>query len=42
LRFRHADRTADLEQALPLLRRGPGLGINYIDTAHGYCEGNNL
>ena len=35
----HADRTADLEQAVPLLRRGLDLGINYIDTAHGYCEG---
>ena len=35
----HEDRTADLEQAVPLLRRGLDLGINYIDTAHGYCEG---
>jgi predicted aldo/keto reductase-like oxidoreductase len=35
----HEDRTADLEQAVPLLRKGLDLGINYIDTAHGYCEG---
>ncbi len=35
----HEDRTADLEQAVPLLQRGLDLGINYIDTAHGYCEG---
>ena len=35
----HPDRTADLENAVPLLRRGLELGINYIDTAHGYCEG---
>jgi uncharacterized protein len=35
----HPDRTADLELAVPLLRRGLELGINYIDTAHVYCEG---
>ena len=35
----HEDRTANLELAVPLLRRGLELGINYIDTAHVYCEG---
>jgi len=35
----HEDRTADLERAVPLLRQGLKLGINYIDTAHVYCEG---
>jgi predicted aldo/keto reductase-like oxidoreductase len=35
----HEDRTADLEKSVPLLRRGLELGINYIDTAHVYCEG---
>jgi predicted aldo/keto reductase-like oxidoreductase len=35
----HEDRTANLELAVPLLRRGLELGITYIDTAHVYCEG---
>jgi predicted aldo/keto reductase-like oxidoreductase len=33
------DKTVDLEQGVPLLRRGLDLGINYIDTAHVYIEG---
>lgn len=33
------DKKVDLEQAVPLLRRGIDLGINYIDSAHGYIEG---
>jgi predicted aldo/keto reductase-like oxidoreductase len=33
------DRSVDLEQAVPLLRRGLDLGINYIDSAYGYING---
>lgn len=33
------DGTCDVEQSLPLLRRGIDLGINYIDTAHVYIKG---
>ena len=29
----------DLEKSVPILRRGLDLGINYIDTAHGYING---
>ncbi|MHB0878134.1 MAG: aldo/keto reductase [Anaerolineae bacterium] len=35
----HEDGTVDLEQAVPLLKLGIDLGINYLDTAHGYLEG---
>ena len=31
----------DPEMSAPILRRGLDLGINYIDTAHGYGKGNN-
>ncbi|RPJ49551.1 MAG: aldo/keto reductase, partial [Chloroflexi bacterium] len=33
------DKNVDLEQAVPLLRRGIDLGINYIDSAYGYIDG---
>jgi uncharacterized protein len=33
------DKTVDLETAVPLLRRGIDLGINYIDTAYVYIDG---
>jgi uncharacterized protein len=33
------DKKVDLEKAVPLLRRGIDLGINYIDSAYGYIEG---
>ena len=33
------DGTVDLEQSTPLLRRALDLGVNYIDTAHGYING---
>ncbi len=33
------DGSCDYEQAVPLLRRGIDLGINYIDTARGYING---
>jgi uncharacterized protein len=33
------DKKVDLEQAVPLLRRGIDLGINYIDTAYVYIDG---
>jgi uncharacterized protein len=33
------DKKVDLEQAVPLLRRGIDLGINYIDSAFGYIDG---
>ena len=35
----HEDKKVDLEQAVPMLRRGIDLGINYIDTAYVYIEG---
>jgi predicted aldo/keto reductase-like oxidoreductase len=35
----HEDRTVDLELAVPMLRRGIELGINYIDSAYGYLNG---
>ena len=34
-----ADKTCDLESAVPMLRRGIDLGINYLDSAHVYIEG---
>jgi predicted aldo/keto reductase-like oxidoreductase len=33
------DKKVDLEQAVPLLRRGFDLGINYIDSAYVYIDG---
>lgn len=33
------DKTVDLEQSVPMLRRGIDLGINYIDSAFGYING---
>jgi len=33
------DGTCDYERAIPLLRRGLDLGINYIDSAWGYLRG---
>jgi uncharacterized protein len=33
------DGTVDLEQSVPLLRRGIDLGINYIDSAYVYIKG---
>lgn len=33
------DKTVDLEQSVPMLRRGIDLGINYIDSAYGYING---
>ena len=33
------DGTCDLENSVPLLRRGLDLGINYLDTAYGYIKG---
>lgn len=33
------DRTCDYEAAVPLLRCGLDLGINYIDSAYGYING---
>ena len=30
--------TIDEEKAIPMLRRGYELGINYFDTAVGYCN----
>jgi predicted aldo/keto reductase-like oxidoreductase len=33
------DGKVDLEQGVPLLRRGLDLGINYIDSAYGYING---
>ena len=33
------DGTCDYEKAIPLLRRGLDLGINYIDSAWGYIKG---
>ncbi len=35
------DGKTDPERSAPLVRRGLDLGINYIDTAHGYGKGNN-
>ena len=32
-------RTIDEEKAIPMLRRAYELGINYFDTAVGYCNG---
>jgi hypothetical protein len=36
-----SDKEVDREQAIPLLRRGVELGINYFDTAVGYCGGDS-
>lgn len=33
------DGTCDIEQSIPLLRKGLDLGINYIDTAYVYIKG---
>ena len=33
------NKACDLDQAVPLLRRGIDLGINYIDSAYVYIEG---
>ena len=33
------DGTCDIEQSIPLLRKGLNLGINYIDTAYVYIKG---
>ncbi|HUV06494.1 MAG TPA: aldo/keto reductase [Spirochaetia bacterium] len=33
------DGTCDIEQSVPILRRGIDLGINYIDSAHVYIKG---
>ena len=35
----HEDGKVDLDKAVPLLRRGIDLGINYIDTAYVYING---
>lgn len=35
----HEDGTVNLDAAVPILRRGIDLGINYIDTAHVYING---
>ena len=35
----HEDGQVDLDQSVPLLRRGIDLGINYIDTAYVYING---
>ncbi|HBQ64931.1 MAG TPA: aldo/keto reductase, partial [Clostridiales bacterium] len=29
------------EEAIPLLQRAVELGVNYFDTAYGYCHGNS-
>ena len=34
-----ANGKVDLEKAVPMLRRGIDLGINYIDSAYGYING---
>jgi predicted aldo/keto reductase-like oxidoreductase len=36
------DGTCDYEKSVPLLRKGLDLGINYIDTAHGYIKGTSM
>lgn len=39
MRLPMVDEHVDYPVGVPLLRRGLELGITYIDTAHGYCNG---